>query len=139
MTLDELKTGGDVIDAMIRGLEAEHLPVRMDAYLRPIDGELCGCAAENFICEVTGRVPKRSMPLCVDRAEFFGIEEQKFTIMEGAIDCLRYGWIDDYNHLAKIARLPSIHNPDKIDLPELTTKTWRENLEPYRRLADANR
>lgn len=132
-------TADEIIMAMVNGLKAEHVKVNMNTYgeVRPNGKPTCyGCAATNAIAEISGikftpeNIYRPTEALKTDRYFLWDFEM--------AINHLRRGRVDDYNSFARINDFATI-TPTDEELPELTTDNYRDNLEPYIRLAEAQK
>lgn len=123
-------SGYEIVMAMVRGLEKEHVKIHMTSFGRT-DGSVCyGCAATNAICEISGIVftPQKVRTLS-DRASFVKTDMMLLDQFEDAIDGLRQGDIEEYNYCAKIIDITQLPYVDT--LPILRTDTYKENLHHY--------
>src|SRR5688572_6813562 len=99
---EQLKSFSDIVDAMIRGLKKEWVPVNMNTFGdmhvdRFSNRTICwGCAATNTLCELMGNAfnPNNLSSLKSRADEFnFDIESGELNVFEWAIDELRKGHI----------------------------------------------
>lgn len=99
--------------------------------------EVCfGCAATNTICQISGKIfDKTNIYLVETRANFLDVDYVFLQIFETAIDKLRRGSICGYNSVASEIDVAEIKECDEIKLPFLDTDYKKEDLEPYRQLA----
>jgi len=128
-------TASQIIMAMVDGLKAEHVKVRMASFGSTHGGVCVGCAATNAICEISGVV---FTPKNIFRRDLALMANCDFVSdFEGAIDALRAGDVDDYNVYAENHGFAVIQEVEGLDLPFLDTENYLENLDPYIRLAEA--
>jgi len=138
-------SGKQILQAMIDGLNKPWVEVDMSTYgkvktkrygfLNLRKKKVClGCAATNTICEINNQVfPARS--IISDRYKFLQADYDFLDNFEQALDYLRQGKIDSYNHFAShinIARLPAF----KLGLPRLCDNNYKENLKYYQEYCD---
>ena len=138
--------GSEIVQAMVDGLEAEHFSVHMDYYLHRKGGKCFGCAATNAIAEIGGCWYSSRMrnELLNDihweigdssALALFSDESDFISHFERAVDYLRTGDIEEYNHLAKEGDFALLEPPGS-ELLGLHNHNWRDRLGAYRDYAD---
>jgi hypothetical protein len=132
----------EIMQAMISGLQNEHVRVDMDTYGYFEGRELVcyGCAATNSLCEISGK--KFTGPEVIherDRADFLEVKQGFIYSFEQAIDSLRKGGSYEYNLYASdvaIALVPEEFNDLIGLLPVLDTWNFKKHLPEYQAACD---
>lgn len=136
-------TAKEIIMAMVKGLKRPKVEVDMDDYgyyRTEQDGTkvCCGCAATNTVCRIAEiKFTPETVSEVSRRAEAVKSDYDFFSDFEYAIDDLRRGWIKSYNLSADALGIAEITNHKNLELPELETNNYKENLHYYEALANA--
>lgn len=135
-------TAKEIIMAMVTGLKENPFNIKINMWSfgwKNANDDIQGCAAMVTICGIAGKMFDFEKS---GKRKFSSIEEDENFIdnFESAIDCLRHGFLPQYNEFAEELKIPLIENPDDIYLPPLTnTNNYLDHLEPYIQLANTNK
>ena len=127
----------EIIQAMVDGLQKEHVKVDMKTF-GEIRGGICfGCAATNCIIEISGVSPETAATGFSKIAFEIGEgDDMSVSRFECAIDDLRINDLVSYNH--RMRRFEAQEIPSELfqELPELTTGNWKRELYKYQEYAN---
>jgi len=129
----EKMTGKDVVLAMVRGLEKEHVKVDMTSFGISDEGVCFGCAATNAICEITeSKFDLTNIDYRDKRSAYLKVGTRLLYSLEDALDSLRFGNINSYNRtIERLGFLNLLLPIPRMKLPYLTTGNYKENLIHY--------
>lgn len=130
-------TAKQIIMAMVDGLKRPKTKIDMDSFGYTENGVCYGCAATNTICRI-GKITLSADQIRGTSKHALALNgNDKFvTHFEYAIDNLRSGNVYGYNLYASESGFSEIEDTSE-ELPYLDTHNYRENLEPFVRLAEA--
>ena len=97
------------------------MKLRLNTYGKFMYGKCYGCAATNFICEVSGvQFNDVSIDCVEDRAIKINTDVDFLDYLESAIDYLREGNVKDYNRIARSIEIAEINVPYGFNLLPIT-------------------
>jgi hypothetical protein len=136
----------EIIMAMVDGLRNPSTKVDMGTFGRAdvikflgitLKATCYGCAATNTICNISGKkFAPNNIKGSKDKAIFIDGSRDFVAHFEESIDCLRRGEIQWYNYLAKSEGFAQIKAKPGLNLPQLNSKDYLENLDHYVELAN---
>lgn len=136
----------EIIMAMVEGLRNPSTKVDMGTFGRAkivsllgitLKATCYGCAATNTICNISGKkFTPNNIKGSKDKANFIDGSKEFVAHFEESIDRLRRGKTQWYNYLAKSEGFAQIKVKPGLNLPQLNSKDYLENLDPYVELAD---
>ena len=138
-TVVRAMTAKEIIMAMIEALKNPVTVINMDTFGDIIEGECHGCAATNAICKISNTT-KDEFKQGLDGLlrQSYGASQISFlNEFENAVDTLRRGNLQHYNEIAYGLDIAQIKIYGNMDLPELTSYNYLDNLEPYIELAES--
>ena len=118
----------DVVLAMVNGLRKRHVEIDMSVFARVDRGVCFGCAATNFICEVTGS--KFTKDTIFNRELATDGDKTLLRHVEDCIEALRKGNVGLYNELIDRCGLPPAPD-DYVPGPYLSTEYTSEELDSW--------
>lgn len=96
---------------------------------------LVGCAATTTAIEISGQTfTENSIRSTIERAESLGVSSDWYGNFETAIDSLRSGFVDSYNHYAAKVGIAEIRSTGK-HLPHLSNNYTEADLQQFVNLA----
>lgn len=129
----------EIIMAMVDGLKNPITEIDMSTYGNVIYGVCYGCAATNTICNLMNITKEdfiKANPKHTSKYLFLNEDDKKFVgYFESAIDCLRTGYIQDYNTYAKIRNFATIIGEEDC-VPMLSNDYTDDDLQKYIDLAN---
>ena len=129
----------EIILTMVESLRHPSIKIDMDSFGQYNNEGVCfGCASTNFICKVTEYTFTESdITGTLARSAAINEDLNFLGSFEIAIDNLRSGHVEDYNHFATKIGIAEIKEVEDIILPDLNDDYTEEELLVYVELANA--
>lgn len=125
----------EIIMAMVNGLKKPYTVIDMDTFgTENFSGVCYGCAATNAICEIYGYIPGSMTSGFSDSG--ISNDAEFVQLFEFAIDGLRCGFVESYNHYCERLGISFIED-NGTTLPFLNDEYTEADLLSYIELANS--